>query len=35
MPSKEDENLRFILEELKMKKSVLNAYSEEKILVLV
>ena len=30
-PSKEEENLRFILENLKMKKSVLNAYSKEKI----
>ena len=27
-PSKEDENLRFILEDLKMKKSVLNAYGQ-------
>ena len=33
-PSKEDENLRFILEDLKMKKSVLNAYSKEKIYLL-
>ena len=33
-PSKEDENLRFILENLKMKKSVLNAYSKEKIYLL-
>lgn len=32
--SKEDENLRFILENLKMKKSVLNAYSKEKIYLL-
>ena len=33
-PSKEDENLRFILENLKIKKSVLNAYSKEKIYLL-
>ena len=33
-PSKEDENLRFILENLKMKKYVLNAYSKEKIYLL-
>ena len=29
-----DENLRFILENLKMKKSVLNAYSKEKVYLL-
>lgn len=33
-PSKEDENLRFILENLKMKKSVLNGYIEEKVYLL-
>lgn len=33
-PSKEDENLRFILENLKIKKSVLNGYIEEKVYLL-